>query len=244
MAESVARREAILPLILRRDRLPTLVGLVGVTVVAWLYLIWLAAGMSGMSNQTPAGDMSGMAGMSGTAGMSGMAGMSSMSAGGMAGMAMPATARLDRGLFRPDVPDVGGHDGRHDAAECFADDPALRPGARAPGGQRGEPRRNGGLRRGLSRRLGAVQPGRGARAVGARAGSTPVADDGQRQPLARRRPPDRWPASISGRRSRTPVWSTAGRRSPSSPTTGVPAGRAPSAWACTTACSASAAAGC
>ena len=58
VARSVAQREAILPLILRRDRLPTLVGLVGVTVLAWLYLIWLAAGMgAGMGSKTPAGDM-------------------------------------------------------------------------------------------------------------------------------------------------------------------------------------------
>jgi predicted metal-binding membrane protein len=59
--------EAILPLILRRDRLPACAGLVGLTVLAWLYLVWLAAGTSDMGGE-----------------------MSGMSAGGMAGMAMPA----------------------------------------------------------------------------------------------------------------------------------------------------------
>ena len=61
--------DAILPLILRRDRLPALAGLAGVTVLAWLYLIWLTAGTG---SSTAGGNMSGMA------------------AGGMAGMAMPA----------------------------------------------------------------------------------------------------------------------------------------------------------
>jgi predicted metal-binding membrane protein len=81
--------EAILPLILRRDRLPTLVGIIGVTVLAWLYLFWLAAGMSGM-----AGDMTGMA-----AGGMGGAGGNDMSAGDMAGMAMPALRAWTAGYF-------------------------------------------------------------------------------------------------------------------------------------------------
>jgi predicted metal-binding membrane protein len=76
--------EAILPLILRRDRLPALIGIVGVTVLAWLYLFWLAAGMS---------DMGGMG-----AGMAG-GGMSDMSAGGMAGMAMPTLHAWTAGYF-------------------------------------------------------------------------------------------------------------------------------------------------
>jgi predicted metal-binding membrane protein len=39
----------ILPLILRRDRLPAVVGLVGVTALAWLYLLWMAHGMRDMA---------------------------------------------------------------------------------------------------------------------------------------------------------------------------------------------------
>ena len=39
----MAASEPILPLILRRDRLPVVVGLVGVTVLAWLYLAWVAS---------------------------------------------------------------------------------------------------------------------------------------------------------------------------------------------------------
>ncbi len=84
MAENVAGRvaggEAILPLILRRDRLPALVGMIGVTVLSWLYLFWLAAGMS-----APGGGMAGD--------------MSGMSAGGMAGMAMPALHAWTVGYF-------------------------------------------------------------------------------------------------------------------------------------------------
>ncbi len=41
--------QAILPLILRRDRLPTLIGLIGVTVLAWVYLAWMAVAMGDMS---------------------------------------------------------------------------------------------------------------------------------------------------------------------------------------------------
>ncbi len=94
MTQSVAQREAILPLILRRDRLPALAGLVGVTVLAWLYLIWLAAGMSGMSTGVSSDTSSGMSGM---AGMSDMPGMSDMA--GMAGMAMPQLRAWTVGQF-------------------------------------------------------------------------------------------------------------------------------------------------
>jgi predicted metal-binding membrane protein len=69
MAGNAAARTAegaFLPLILRRDRLPAFVGLIGVTVLAWLYLVWLARGMGEMAG---AGDMGGMSG----AGMSSMA---------------------------------------------------------------------------------------------------------------------------------------------------------------------------
>jgi predicted metal-binding membrane protein len=65
-AARTAEGEAFLPLILRRDRLPAFVGLIGVTVLAWLYLVWLARGMGEMAG---AGDMGGMSG----AGMSSMA---------------------------------------------------------------------------------------------------------------------------------------------------------------------------
>jgi predicted metal-binding membrane protein len=82
-AARTAEGEAFLPLILRRDRLPAFVGLIGVTVLAWLYLVWLARGMGEMAG---AGSMSGM---SSGGSMSG-GDMSGMSAGGMAGMAMPA----------------------------------------------------------------------------------------------------------------------------------------------------------
>jgi predicted metal-binding membrane protein len=81
MGQNLAVREAILPLILRRDRLPALVGVIGVTVLAWLYLVWLAVGMGDMSGRMAGGDISGMSGSD----MGDMAGM-----GGMAGMAMPA----------------------------------------------------------------------------------------------------------------------------------------------------------
>jgi predicted metal-binding membrane protein len=91
MARNTAERtvdgEAILPLILRRDRLPALVGLGGLTVLAWIYLVWLAAGMSamgGMDSGMSAGGMSGMA----DGGMS-----------GMAGMAMPALQAWTVGYF-------------------------------------------------------------------------------------------------------------------------------------------------
>jgi predicted metal-binding membrane protein len=84
----LADREPILPLLLRRDRLPALVGIVGVTVLAWIYLFWLAAGMSDMAGMT--GEMSGMAG----GGMSGM-GASDTSAG----MAMPALHAWTPGYF-------------------------------------------------------------------------------------------------------------------------------------------------
>jgi predicted metal-binding membrane protein len=77
-AERIADGEPILPLILRRDRLPALAGVIGVTVLAWLYLVWLAAGMSG--------DMSG-------------GGMGDMSGGAMAGMAMPALRVWSAGYF-------------------------------------------------------------------------------------------------------------------------------------------------
>ena len=49
---AIAASEPILPLILRRDRLPALAGLVGVTALAWLYLLWMAHAMPG--------DMAGM----------------------------------------------------------------------------------------------------------------------------------------------------------------------------------------
>ncbi|HSA83158.1 MAG TPA: DUF2182 domain-containing protein [Geminicoccaceae bacterium] len=42
---SVAQRAPILPLILRRDRLPAVVGLAGVTALAWLYIAWMARAM-------------------------------------------------------------------------------------------------------------------------------------------------------------------------------------------------------
>ena len=45
----MAASEPILPLILRRDRLPAVVGLVGVTVLAWLYLAWVAHAVAGMA---------------------------------------------------------------------------------------------------------------------------------------------------------------------------------------------------
>ena len=84
MAGRCARRgEAFLPLILRRDRLPALVGMIGVTVLAWLYLFWLAAGMRDTGG--------GMAGDTAPCRRSGM------SAGGMAGRHAGA-ARLERRL--------------------------------------------------------------------------------------------------------------------------------------------------
>jgi predicted metal-binding membrane protein len=43
-------REPILPLILRRDRLPAVAGLVGVTALAWLYLGWMAHAMPEMAD--------------------------------------------------------------------------------------------------------------------------------------------------------------------------------------------------
>ena len=86
MARSTVEGEAFLPLILRRDRLPAFAGLIGVTVLAWLYLIWLARGMGEMAG---AGDMGGMSGGS-MSDMSGGGMSGGMSAGDMAGMAMPA----------------------------------------------------------------------------------------------------------------------------------------------------------
>jgi predicted metal-binding membrane protein len=93
----LADGEPILPLILRRDRLPALLGIVGITVLAWLYLVWFAAGMSAMTGAT--GGMTGndMAGMTG-GGMSGM-GEGAASAAGMAGMAMPALHGWSAGYF-------------------------------------------------------------------------------------------------------------------------------------------------
>jgi predicted metal-binding membrane protein len=83
--------EAILPLILRRDRLPALVGMIGATVLAWIYLFWLAAGMGDMGSMggSTAGDMGNMAG----------GGMSGMSAVGMARIAMPALHAWTAGYF-------------------------------------------------------------------------------------------------------------------------------------------------
>src|SRR4051794_2289382 len=75
--------EAILPLILRRDRLPALLGMIGVAVLAWLYLLWLAAGMDAMGG-VAGGEMNGMG---------------DMSAGGMAGMAMPGLHAWTAGYF-------------------------------------------------------------------------------------------------------------------------------------------------
>ena len=46
---SATSSEPILPLILRRDRLPVVVGLVGVSALAWLYLVWMAHHMAGMT---------------------------------------------------------------------------------------------------------------------------------------------------------------------------------------------------
>jgi len=46
---SATPSEPILPLILRRDRLPVVVGLVGVSALAWLYLVWMAHHMAGMT---------------------------------------------------------------------------------------------------------------------------------------------------------------------------------------------------
>jgi predicted metal-binding membrane protein len=93
----IADREAILPLLLRRDRLPALLGIIGVTVLAWLYLVWLAAGMGEMNGGM--GEMSGAdSGGMAAGGMSGMGG-SGTSAGAMAGMAMPALHAWTPGYF-------------------------------------------------------------------------------------------------------------------------------------------------
>ena len=54
---SVAPSEPILPLILRRDRLPAIVGLVGVTALAWLYLVRMAHDMAGMGGMTEMAQM-------------------------------------------------------------------------------------------------------------------------------------------------------------------------------------------
>jgi predicted metal-binding membrane protein len=84
--------EPVLPLLLRRDRLPALVGIVGVAALAWTYLVWLTAGISDMAGMT--GGLSGMA----AGGMGGGAG-GDMSAGAMAGMAMPALHPWTPGYF-------------------------------------------------------------------------------------------------------------------------------------------------
>jgi predicted metal-binding membrane protein len=52
-------QRALLPLLLRRDRLPVLLGLIGVTVLAWAYLVWMALAMGGMSGSGAPGGMSG-----------------------------------------------------------------------------------------------------------------------------------------------------------------------------------------
>jgi predicted metal-binding membrane protein len=59
-----AQQPAILPLLLRRDRLPPLLGLLGVALLAWAYLVWLVLAME-------TGDMSATSG----AGEDAMAGM-------------------------------------------------------------------------------------------------------------------------------------------------------------------------
>jgi predicted metal-binding membrane protein len=61
----MSEQQAILPLILRRDRLPALIGLIGVTILAWAYLVWLVVAMGDMSGMGQMGGMSGdaMAGM-------------------------------------------------------------------------------------------------------------------------------------------------------------------------------------
>ena len=46
---ATAEGQPILPLLLRRDRLPVALGLVGVTVLAWLYLVWMAHATAGMA---------------------------------------------------------------------------------------------------------------------------------------------------------------------------------------------------
>ena len=65
--------QAILPLILRRDRLPAFLGLIGVAALAWLYLVWMAGAMPGMGGMGQTGP-----GMTGN---------------GMAGIMMPELAR-------------------------------------------------------------------------------------------------------------------------------------------------------
>jgi predicted metal-binding membrane protein len=50
-------QQAIFPLILRRDRLPAAIGLVGVTVLAWAYLVGLVVAMGDMSGDAMAGMM-------------------------------------------------------------------------------------------------------------------------------------------------------------------------------------------
>jgi predicted metal-binding membrane protein len=56
----MSSQQAILPLLLRRDRLPALVGLIGISVLAWGYLVWLVVAMGAMAGR---GEMGGMAGM-------------------------------------------------------------------------------------------------------------------------------------------------------------------------------------
>ena len=56
----MAGQPAILPLLLRRDRLPPLLGLIGVSLLAWAWLVWMAAmmgGMAGMGGEAMGGMM-------------------------------------------------------------------------------------------------------------------------------------------------------------------------------------------
>jgi predicted metal-binding membrane protein len=46
---ATAGSQAILPLLLRRDRLPVALGLLGVSALAWLYLVLMARAMRGMA---------------------------------------------------------------------------------------------------------------------------------------------------------------------------------------------------
>ena len=49
---AMADGQGILPLLLRRDRLPVALGLVGVSALAWLYLVWMANAMPGMAGMS------------------------------------------------------------------------------------------------------------------------------------------------------------------------------------------------
>jgi len=90
----MAASEPILPLILRRDRLPALAGLLGITVLAWLYLVWMAHAMDGMAAHGGAG-MAGMAmpGLSAWSAADWLA-MVSMWAIMMVGMMLPSAAPM------------------------------------------------------------------------------------------------------------------------------------------------------